>query len=219
MGKKGAISKPAAVSIEFGHCVTPPMVLSIGGTYAMDTSPGSELLLFGGESLTCPAEGRGLLQCSVRSREAVEWSLPKWLLPDKSSSREHELAQVHFTWAKLLRLLQFCFLELIAQGYDGEGRKGHFSQGPERNGFYKMDGANQGKVLMNILCFGQLNKTHITKITTNHLHQFEVLTKPYVLYYPVGCSPQVKRKILPNSLSTYYRAITHCSLFLFVGFF
>ena len=63
----------------------------------MDTSPGSELLLFGDESLTCPAQGRGLLQCFPRSKEAVEWSLPKWLLPVKASSREHKLAQVHFT--------------------------------------------------------------------------------------------------------------------------
>lgn len=96
----------------------------------------------------------------------------------KASSREHELAQVHFTRAKLLRLLLFCFPELIAQGYNGEGRKGHFSRGPERNGFYKTDGANRGKVLMNTLCFGQLNKTRITKITTNHLHQLKVWTKP-----------------------------------------
>lgn len=63
-----------------------------------------------------------------------------------------------------------------------------------------MDGANQGKVLMNLLCFGQLNKTHITKITTSHLHEFKVLTKPQVLHYPIACLPQVKRKILPDAL-------------------
>lgn len=174
-------------------------MLSLGGTNARDASPGSELLLLGDGSPTCPAQGRGLLRCFPRSREAVEGSLPKRLLPVKASPREHKLTQVHFAWAKLLRLLQFCFLELIAQGYNGEGRKGRFSQRPERKRFYKMDGANQGKVLMNMLCFGQLHKTRITKITTNHLHHFKVLPQPYVLHYPVGCSPQVKRKILPNS--------------------
>lgn len=129
----------------------------------------------------------------------VEWSLPKWLLPVKASSRKHQLTQVHFTWAKLFCLLQFPFLELIAQGYDGEDTKGHFSQGTERNRFYKMDGVKQGKALMNILCFRQLNKTHITKITINRLHEFKLLTKPYVLHYPMRCSPQGQRKALPNS--------------------
>ena len=69
----------------------------------------------------------------------------------------------------------------------------------KKKGFYKMDGANLGKVLMNTLCFGQLTYTHITKITTNHLQELKALTKPYVLRYPAGRSPQVKRKILSNS--------------------
>lgn len=144
------------------------------------------------------SQGRRLLQCFLRNREAVEWSLPKWLLPVKAFSRKHQLTQVHFTWAKLFCLLWFCFLELIAQVYDGEDRKGHFSQEPERNGLYKMDGAKQGKALMNILCFRQL-KTHITRITINCQHEFKLLPKPYVLHYFMGCSPQGQTKALQIS--------------------
>lgn len=145
------------------------------------------------------SQDRRLLQCFLRNKEAMEWSLPKWLLPVKASSRKYQLAQVHFTRAKLFYLLQFRFLELIAQGYDGEDTKGHFSQEPERNRLYKMDGAKQGKALMNILCSRQLNKTHITKITINRQHEFKLLPKPYVLHYLMGCSPQGQRKALPIS--------------------
>lgn len=113
---------------------------------------------------------------------------------ESTSSPKCTLLEQSFFW-----LLGFRILELIAQGYDGEDTKGHFSQGPERNGFYKMDGVKQGKALMNILCFGQLNKTHITKVTINHLHEFKLLPKPYVLHYPMGCSPQGQRKTLPSS--------------------
>lgn len=80
------------------------------------------------------SQGKRLLQCFLRNRESVEWSLPKWLLPVKASSRKHQLTRVHFTRAKLFCLLQFGFLELIAQGYDGEDTKGHFSQEPQRKG-------------------------------------------------------------------------------------
>lgn len=147
----------------------------------------------------------------------TEWSLPKWLLPVKASSRKHQLTQVHFTWAGLFCLLRFRFLELIAQGYDGEDTKGHFSQAPERNGFYKMDGAKQGKALMNILCFGQLNKTHITKITINHLHEFKLLPKPYMLHYPPhGLLSSGTKNNSAQLSSTYYRTINPCSFFLVI---